>query len=732
MKSLFDYTGTGPGPEPINVVLFAGGGGADVGIEAAGFPVHVAINHDPEAIAMHRANFPDCEHHTQDVWAVSPLWATRGRKVNILWASPDCKHFSKAKGGKPRDQKIRDLAWVVEKWAREVRPAFIFLENVEEFRDWGPLDAQGQPVESAKGETFRAWRNSLRKLGYRCEFRELRACDYGTPTIRKRLFMVARRDGGRISWPSATHGAMDSPGVRAGRLQPFHTAAECIQWEIPCPSVFERKKALADNTLRRVAAGIRKFVQDCERPFLVQYNGRSESHPITEPCNTVTSRDSLGLVAPHISTYYGQKREGEARGCSMGDALPTQTTENRHALVAPALMTNTTGHAPGGVDEPIATLATGNHQYLCSAYMLGAGGPSYSGKPVPADEPMRTLLAKNHRAVAMPFIVKGNHTAGYYHCFRGQGMQEPLQTITRMPGFSVCAPCLVPRYGERQGQAPRCRSVSEPMATVVPTGNGGDLCGACLVGVGGRAGQSRPRGLGEPTATTTSKADVGLGATCLLKNYSGVVGQPTNAPLGTVTGKDHHSHVAATIIKERGTNTASDINDPLHTVSAQGTHHALTLAHAIKYYETNTGFPLDGPAHTVTSKHRHGLVESKTMGGHAEEVRALLAWARRKEWKVGQADEWAEILADGFEGQAVIDGEVYTIADIGLRMLQPRELARAQGFKDSFVLAPEYNGKPLSKTAQVRMIGNSVPPQFPEALVKANVEIIEAAQVADA
>jgi DNA (cytosine-5)-methyltransferase 1 len=280
---------------------FAGGGGASTGIEAAlGRPVDIAINHDRTAILMHKANHPNTFHYREDVWEVDPVEACKGRSVGLAWFSPDCKHFSKAKGSKPRDNKIRGLAWVAVKWAKAVSPRIIMLENVTEFMEWGPLDADGNQIESEKGKTFRAFVCALRKLGYKVEVKLLSGCDYGAPTIRKRMFIIARRDGQPIVWPEPTHGDPKSKEVRKGLRKPWRTAAECIDWSLPCPSIFERKRPLAEKTLRRIAQGIQKYVIDAEQPFIVLCNHSGKSfrgQGIEEPFKTLTaSRDAYGLI----------------------------------------------------------------------------------------------------------------------------------------------------------------------------------------------------------------------------------------------------------------------------------------------------------------------------------------------------------------------------------------------------------------------------------------------------
>lgn len=298
------------------VDLFAGGGGASTGIEhALGRHVDVAVNHDPQAVSLHEANHPQTRHFVSDVFEVDPRAVCGDQPVGLMWASPDCKHFSKAAGGKPVSKKIRGLAWVVVKWAKLVKPRVICLENVEEFQTWGPLADDGRPCPARKGMTFRRWKAQLENLGYQVEHRELRACDYGAPTIRKRLFLVARCDGEPIVWPAPTHGP--GPGLR-----PHRTAAECIDWSIPCPSIFERERPLAEATMRRIAHGIKRYVLDAAKPYIVRigqtvtaegghharalllkYYGTDQDPNLREPLHTVTTKDRFGLVTVQGELY---------------------------------------------------------------------------------------------------------------------------------------------------------------------------------------------------------------------------------------------------------------------------------------------------------------------------------------------------------------------------------------------------------------------------------------------
>lgn len=506
--------------EEIVVDMFAGAGGASCGLGMAGIHVHAAINHDPVAVSLHARNHPETEHHVQDVYTLSPQWVTRGRRVGLLWMSPDCTHHSKAKGGAPtRDVRRRELAMVlVDRWIPELgdrAPRVVLLENVEEFAEWGPLDNKCRIIEAAKGERFRTFVRKLRSCGYRVDWRELRACDYGAPTIRKRLFMIARRDNRPIVWPEPTHGAPDSPEVLAGTRKPWRTAAECIDWSLPCPSIFASSeeimarygiravRPLAENTLKRIAKGVVRYVLSNPTPFIVSYYGPQNGE--------------LGF-----------------RGCGIESPLPTQTCENRFALVRPFLA----------------------------------------------------------------------------------------------------------------------------------------------------------------------------------KHFGGVVGQPVDVPAGTVTTIDHHSLCAAHMVKMRGSNVGDVADSPLHTVSAEGTHHALCTAHLQRDFGNSIGAPCEEPVPTVMPGG----------GGKTALVSAFLD----KYYGQGfgcAADSPLHTLTtkDRFGLVTVsIEGTPYVLADIGMRMLTPRELARAQGFPDWYVLERTADGAPITKTAQVRGIGNSVCPPIAAALAAAN------------
>ncbi len=421
---------------------FAGGGGASTGIElATGRSVDIAINHDPAAIAMHRANHPDTEHYCESVWDVDPREVVQGRPVGLVWLSPDCKHFSKAKGGKPVEKGIRGLAWVAIRWAATVKPRVIMLENVEEFKTWGPLLEDGYPDPKQKGRTFNSFVNALKRQGYEVQTKELRACDYGAPTIRKRLFMVARRDGKPIVWPNPTHGAPDSLEVLSGKLQPWRTAAEIIDWEIPAPSIFERKKPLAENTLRRIARGIQRFVVDSPNPFVMRVNFSGSNHhycdSIDEPLKTITSKNGWGVVTPYIARIGQTGFGGDRLQYQATDPLTTITTKAEHMLIMPHITKfrgGATGHA---ADEPLHTVTSGAgsarpagtaHAMGMVAAFLTQYHTETNSKEVRGqelDKPVLTLDTSNRYGMVTSHLIKLRGT-----CADGQPVTDPMPTIT--------------------------------------------------------------------------------------------------------------------------------------------------------------------------------------------------------------------------------------------------------------------------------------------------------------
>lgn len=460
---------------------FAGGGGASYALmEAFGRKVDFAINHNAEALAMHEANHPETTHILSDVFEVDPFEVCAGRPIDAAWFSPDCTHFSRAKGGKPRSKKIRALAWVVLKWASLPawqRPRVIFLENVEEFETWGPLDDQGYPIKEREGETYTFWRKSLEKRGYVIEARKLRACDYGAPTIRKRLFMVARCDGEPIRWPEITHRDPRKPRppqVRV-KLQPWRTAAECIDWSIPCPSIFDRAKPLADNTLRRIARGVMRYVVDNPSPFIVRVTQSSNKAPVDAdlPLPTITTAKGgeLALVSPTmIQTGYGERPGQQPRALDIDRPIGTLVDGGKHALVVAHLNTNRNAQKPyNGADEPLHTITAGGaHINLVSAFLSQFSGTTGSKIHVGhmPDKPMSTIVGRGplqavtaahllslkgsdrrDQAVDMPapaFTAGGGHAAAvtafllkYFGTDQDPRLEHPLHTVTTRDRFGL-------------------------------------------------------------------------------------------------------------------------------------------------------------------------------------------------------------------------------------------------------------------------------------------------------
>lgn len=395
---------------------FAGGGGASTGIEmATGISVDIAINHDPEAIRMHKANHPNTKHYCESVWDVDPVKACKGHPIGLAWFSPDCKHFSKAKGGKPKDKTIRGLAWVACRWAGKVRPRVIMMENVEEFKTWGPLNRSHRPIKAKQGVTFRRFIDQLEALGYAVEFRELTAADYGAPTMRKRFFMIARCDGRSIVWPEPTHAPADSEAVKAGLLQPYVGAYTQIDFSRPCPSIFDTAeeikekygiravRPLAPKTMERIARGLKKFVIDNAEPFIVQVNHSGAKsdycNSMNEPLRVITSKHGFGIVAPTLIQYHSETAAGEVRGQTIEDPIMTVDGSNRYGLVT---------------------------SFLSKFYKTGIGQD--------IKEPLGTVTAAaggGHFGEVRAFLVK------YYSQGVGQTVTEPLDTIPTHDRFGL-------------------------------------------------------------------------------------------------------------------------------------------------------------------------------------------------------------------------------------------------------------------------------------------------------
>lgn len=646
---------------------FAGGGGASTGIAwAIGRDVDHAINHSETAIAIHRANHPGADHHCTDIRIpMLPQTVTKGRPVAGAWFSPDCKEFSKAKGGPVKDRSIRALCWEVVAWLKEVRPTVGYLENVEEFEYAAPLGDDGHPLKGQEGREFKRFQKAIRALGYRVQHKLLRACDYGAPTSRKRLYMVMRCDGLPIVWPKPTHGRPDAPGVRNGKLLAYRTAAECIDWSIPCRSIFGRKKDLADSTMRRIAHGVMRYVVNAAKPFIVgtAFNNTRASRIFDpqDPLRTVTTQPEYGAVdavlAPHITKFYST-----GVGSPMDREMPTVTAN-------------------------------------------GAASRAAAATPLGRAEAIMVPHINTTRNAQKPFTAA----------------DEPTHTITAGGAHQNVVQASLVSYGQHGGHN---RPVDEPHHTVAASNkdtNG--VIGATLVGVGGRRGQSPPIPVDGTYPTTTAKADAAI-ATAFLSHFytsnkNGGQGDPERPVKAITAGGQHHGLITAHIEQANGgpRNTRSagrDARRPLSTATASGSQQRIVettmveegvlppemMASAVqvasflvKYYatdgenEVSQSQPVDRPLDTITTKARFAVVT------------------------------------------VTIDAVTYIIVDIGLRMLTPRELARAQGFPDSYILDPECwyttdkgNRKfgRLPKAMQISAIGNSVCPPVARALVAAN------------
>lgn len=664
---------------PLIVDSFAGGGGASTGIEMAlGRSPDIAINHNADALALHAANHPETLHLSENIFKVDPLDYVAGKHVGLAWFSPDCKHFSKAKGGKPVERNIRDLAWVIVLWAERAKPDVIIMENVEEWKEWGPLietDRGLMPCPDNRGKTFQKWCKAMKRAGYKLQHRELRACDYGAPTIRKRLFVIARRDGQPIVWPEPTHGAPTDRNVIAGKKLPWRTAAEIIDWSLPCPSIFDTSdeivakfglraiRPLADATMARVARGTKRYVLDAARPFLVQ-------------------------------TGYGE-RKGQDPRCMDGDApLGTVVAGGvKHAVVSPSLTRFNTGATGSPMDEPVSTITANSYvkkpggaaplgliaPSLSAFYGPGAGGQDRSAS---AEEPVRVVTTENRHALVAPVLTYAQQGGA------NRSVEDPHHTITA--------------------------SKKDQNAVIIPT----------LVGCGGRAGQSRPRGGNEPLATVTAKADVCTAAVFVAQHNNdsrrigGVnPGREASEPMSTVTATGaQQGVVSAFVSRQFGASIGHGADEPSATVTAGVNKSALVAPHLHAYYGSDQDTPENEPFHTITTKPRFSHVEAAisappfTEDQHAR-ARDVAAFLR----SYGFWDERE------FVTLTIGDAE-FVIVDIGMRMLTPRELYSAQGFPADYRIDADANGRPFPKNVQVSCVGNSVSPPVAAAIVAANCE----------
>lgn len=619
---------------------FAGGGGASTGIElATGRIVNIAVNHDRAAIEMHERNHPYTKHFCEDVWQIDPCKVTQGRPVGLVWGSPDCTHFSKAKGGTPVSKKIRGLAWVLCKWAGTVKPRVIIMENVEEFMTWGPvipmringrcvkkvLDKKGRmkkpyviaekgeelsedqqvfiPDKKRAGQTFNRFVEQLRELGYKVEWSVMKASDYGAPTTRKRFFLIARRDGKPIVFPKPTHG--EGKG-----LKPCKTAAECIDLTDVGKSIFGRKKPLSDNTMKRIARGLDKFVIKSPKPFIMQARFENPPQDINDPLSTITAVNKHYVANPRLTPY---------------------------------VMSNNTGNAPHSVNEPIPTVTTGIRNFVCVPSLI-----QYHGEQGEKD-------------------------------VRGQSLEKPLRTVDTANRYGLSCAYLSKYFGgDKQSGA----DVQKPMPTVTAI----DHNALVAVSISSRYG-----------------------------NGSDGRGREVDKPLPTVTGEDHNHLMGAYLVKYySGEDQAQDVRGPLHTITTEPRFY-IVAPHICTLRNNMIGQSVSEPLTTITAKASHHAVVSAYLTKLTGEEKNLGYWSKIRE------------ILNKYSGYDIADDEIliieidkvqYFISDISMRMLEPRELARAQGFPDDYVLQVSDS---YSKSAQIARIGNSVCPVMAEVLVRANL-----------
>lgn len=608
---------------------FAGGGGASTGIEiATGRLVALAVNHDPAAILMHRTNHPYTEHFQASVWDIDPKAVCRGRPVGLAWFSPDCKHFSKAKGAALVDRKIRGLAWITLRWAATVRPRVIILENVEEFQTWGPV-RKGKPVKRLAGTTFRKFIDQLTELGYTVEYRELIAADYGAPTSRKRFYLVARCDGKPIVWPKPTHSKTGADG-----LPKWRSAAEIIDWSLPCPSVFASKaeimeryglkavRPLAKNTMRRVIRGVDKFTIRSGKPFIVP-------------------------------TGYGERKGQAPRVHDMDAPVPTVVGTGKEnlcrPLLAPVTVTNTSNSVGGTVGAPVHTVTTAGNQMLVTPSLVSIGQTGGGDRIRDLREPVPTTVSKQEACLVSPSLIQ-YHTE-QTESVRASGLGTPINTVDASNRYGLTCANLVEYY------------------------------------TGGR-----PLDVQDPLHTVTSHDREAVVAAHIAKYYGGVVGEKVGEPLPTVTAIDHNAVCAAHVVKFKGDNVGTPPSEPLQTVTAS----------AGKERECSGGTFAVCKAYLAKMRSGDNL-------GHWPEIRALLN------------EFCGYTLAEDDVLLLEIGGALYYIADIGLRMLSPRELYNAMGFPPDYIIDRDYLGNEYKKSAQVARCGNAVCPPVASALVRANL-----------
>lgn len=770
--------------DAIFVDNFAGGGGASTGFYmATGRHVDHAINHDSFALGMHRINHPQTVHHCEDVYDVYP--EEFGRPIGGAWFSPDCKHHSKAKGGKPRDKKIRALAFVMLRYAKFGKRQLaetgqgmtMYMENVEEIAKWGPLLPNGKPDKRHEGRTWRGFLDALgagiapdhpdiaemleclgdsvtreelvEGFGFAIETKEIRSFVYGTPTIRKRLYKVSRNDGKRIVWPEVTHAAPQNfPGRR---MKKWHTIAECLDFSLPCPSIFltpeearkwRCRRPLKRNTLRRVAKGMDRYVLKAKRPFIIPltHQGGDRMESVDQPANTITGAHRGEKAVVQASFVTEHANGSSQRNMPVDEPGRTQCAEvkgGHFAMVAGTMVQTGYGERDGqeprtlDLEKPGTTVVAGGAKQAFVAASLvhtAHGEQDKNGKKrgrgaKEITEPLPSVLGSQDCALVAAHLLRYNGEKGQNDAARGQGLEDPISTQDTSNRFGVITAHLARDFGQSVGQ-----SVEEPAPTVMPGGQGKTkVVSATVVNVAnskttGRGPNTWP--VDEPGRTITSAPGFGVTAASMVKLRGENIGYPADEPTQTISAGGQHHALATVHLAQNNdgynTNPGHPADEPSSTIAATGSQQSVVMGSVVKYYgNEKDGQDIDAAAHTVTTKDRFGLNQS--LGVYQPLTPEQEAGARR-------VAAFLREFGVEFEGEyATVEG--YVIVDIGLRMLTPRELFRAQGFPDDYIIDRAWIVDPktgeivtvhLTKEQQIRMCGNSVCPQVAAALIRAN------------
>lgn len=626
--------------KPLDLVWFAGGGGSSEGLAAAGFPPDYALNHNAVALLMHQANHPGCVHLVDDATAVHPMTLEPGRHIRSFWASPDCTHFSVARGSAPKSPRIRGLAWCILPWAEQRRPDVIFVENVKEFTTWGPLDDAGQPIKARAGETFREWVGSLEAAGYVVVWKVLNCADYGAPTTRKRLFVIARCDGQPISWPERTHAPRKEAAALG--LKPYVSAASCIDWAEPCPSIFltqaeakaaglNVKRPLVKATQARIAKGIERYIIGSAEPFIVQLTHQGDRRRLDpqEPFPTVT---------------------GAHRG-EIAAVVPTM------AMISNQYTSNTSG---GRSDprEPKKTITSANHHAVVEMPLQAAMVTKFQENSIgqhPADA-LDTVMAGATR-----FGVVSASLGRQFGRSIGSDAGEPVGSITAGGGgkTQVVAATLGRQFGTNEAGA----DIAEPVGAITGQGGGGKTQVITANLTTYYSSGDNAHDISDPLRTTTGTDRHGLSAVFLEQANTGLVGHDARDGLSTVTGRATQQRVIEARLAAMG--------------AAPGARRRQVLEFLWAHFGEPTEAEWAAPTATDKGRLRFGLV--------------------------------------------IAIGQVWEIADIGMRMLKPRELFNAQGFRPDYIIDRDPYGGPINTTQATLMVGNSVPPPMAEALAAANL-----------